>query len=62
MVKSVCSLDLHTRGIPDSPIAKRKREEEKAKKEIQDKGISNYFTKGPAAAQPKPRVISLRMV
>jgi DNA polymerase alpha subunit A len=36
--------------------AKRKREEDKAKRENMDKGISNYFTKGPAAAQPKLKV------
>lgn len=37
-------------------LAKRKREEEKAKKESMDKGISNYFTKGPVVAQPKAKV------
>ncbi|KAM3073566.1 DNA-directed DNA polymerase alpha catalytic subunit pol1 [Clarireedia jacksonii] len=37
--------------------AKRKREEEKAKKESMEKGISNYFTKGPAAAQTKTKPI-----
>jgi hypothetical protein len=37
-------------------IAKRKREEEKAKKESADRGISNYFTKGPVIAQPKAKV------
>lgn len=37
-------------------IAKRKREEEKAKKENTDRGISNYFTKGPVVAQPKAKV------
>jgi len=36
--------------------AKRKREEDKAKKESMDKGISNYFTKGPVVAQPKAKV------
>jgi DNA polymerase alpha subunit A len=40
----------------NSPSAKRKREEEKAKKENMDRGISNYFTKGPVAAQPKAKV------
>jgi hypothetical protein len=42
--------------VANSFIAKRKREEEKAKKENMDKGISNYFTKGPAAAQTKAKV------
>jgi DNA polymerase alpha subunit A len=37
-------------------LAKRKREEDKAKKESMDKGISNYFTKGPVVAQPKAKV------
>jgi DNA polymerase alpha subunit A len=36
--------------------AKRKREEEKAKRENIDKGISNYFTKGPITTQPKAKV------
>ena len=36
--------------------AKRKREEEKAQKENINKGISNYFTKGPVVAQPKAKV------
>ncbi|KAK2628552.1 hypothetical protein QTJ16_001655 [Diplocarpon rosae] len=35
--------------------AKRKREEDKAKKEKIDKGISNYFTKGPVLAQQKTK-------
>jgi len=37
-------------------LAKRKREEDKAKKESMDKGISNYFTKGAVVAQPKAKV------
>ncbi|RFU35864.1 hypothetical protein B7463_g501, partial [Scytalidium lignicola] len=36
--------------------AKRKREEEKAKKDSMDKGISNYFTRGPVIPQPKAKV------
>lgn len=40
----------------DCFTAKRKREEEKTKKENMDKGISNYFTKGPVVAQPKAKV------
>ncbi|KAH8821609.1 hypothetical protein F5884DRAFT_768460 [Xylogone sp. PMI_703] len=40
-----------------SKAAKRKREEEKAKKESMDKGISNYFTRGPVAPQPKAKTI-----
>lgn len=36
--------------------AKRKREEDKTKRENMDKGINNYFTKGPVAAQPKAKV------
>jgi len=42
--------------ITNEIIAKRKREEDKAKKESMDKGISNYFTKGPVVAQPKAKV------
>lgn len=41
-----------------TPVAKRKREEDKEKKEKIDKGISNYFTKGPMAAQSKVKVWS----
>lgn len=40
--------------------AKRKREEEKAKKESMDKGISNYFTKGPVIAQPKAKPVKTK--
>jgi DNA polymerase alpha subunit A len=42
--------------LADISSAKRKREEDKAKKESMDKGISNYFTKGPVVAQPKAKV------
>ncbi|KAE8451905.1 hypothetical protein EG329_002746 [Mollisiaceae sp. DMI_Dod_QoI] len=38
--------ELPTKG-KSSKAVKRKREEDKAKKEKIDKGISNYFTKGP---------------
>ncbi|KAH8598307.1 hypothetical protein B0O99DRAFT_739122 [Bisporella sp. PMI_857] len=48
--------ELPTKGRT-SKAAKKKREEDKAKKESMDKGISNYFTKGPAAAQPKAKTI-----
>ncbi|TVY83440.1 DNA polymerase alpha catalytic subunit [Lachnellula suecica] len=41
-------------------LAKRKREEEKTKKENMDKGISNYFTKGPVAAQPKAKPVKTK--
>ena len=37
-------------------LVKKKREEEKTKKETMDKGISNFFTKGPIVAQPKAKV------
>ncbi|TVY92235.1 DNA polymerase alpha catalytic subunit [Lachnellula willkommii] len=40
--------------------AKRKREEEKTKKENMDKGISNYFTKGPVAPQPKAKPVKTK--
>jgi DNA polymerase alpha subunit A len=45
--------------ISNMSPAKRKREEEKAKKESQDKGISTYFTKGAIAVQQKPKVRSV---
>jgi hypothetical protein len=44
----------------DTLVAKQKREEEKAKKENADRGISNYFTKGPVTAQPKAKVCGRR--
>lgn len=37
-------------------VVKRKREEEKAKKESEIRGISNYFTKGPVVNKPKTKV------
>ncbi|KAI9049196.1 hypothetical protein LZ554_007043 [Drepanopeziza brunnea f. sp. 'monogermtubi'] len=40
--------------------AKRQREEDKAKKEKIEKGISNYFTKGPVAAQPKAKPVKTK--
>ncbi|KAF7880052.1 uncharacterized protein EAF02_007689 [Botrytis sinoallii] len=51
--------ELPTRS-KNGKAAKRKREEEKAKKENMDKGISNYFTKGPAAAQQKPKPVKTK--
>ncbi|KAG9246225.1 hypothetical protein BJ878DRAFT_565978 [Calycina marina] len=43
-----------------SKAAKKKREDDKAKKETADKGISNYFTKGPVAAQPKAKPVKTK--
>ncbi|KAK0099991.1 DNA-directed DNA polymerase alpha catalytic subunit pol1 [Cadophora gregata] len=51
--------DLPVKG-KSGKAAKRKREEDKAKKEKIDKGISNYFTKGPVAAQPKAKPIKTK--
>ncbi len=39
--------------------AKRKREEDNAKRETLEKGISNYFTRGPITTQPKAKVCHL---
>ncbi|RDL35239.1 DNA polymerase [Venustampulla echinocandica] len=52
--------ELPARGGKAAKAAKRKREEEKANKEKIDKGISNYFTKGPAAAQPKAKPVKTK--
>ncbi|KAF7944196.1 hypothetical protein EAE96_010598 [Botrytis aclada] len=52
--------ELPTRS-KNGKAAKRKREEEKAKKENMDKGISNYFTKGPATAQQKPKPVKTKV-
>lgn len=46
--------------LADNVPAKRKRDEDKAKKESTDKGISNYFTKGPAIAQPKAKPVKTK--
>lgn len=62
MEKLVGFEDPYSNCTPDSLIAKRKREEEKVKKENMDKGISNYFTKGPAVAQQKPKVIAMGLI
>jgi DNA polymerase alpha subunit A len=35
---------------------KRKRDEDKAKRDANDRDISEYFTKGRTAPQPKPKV------
>ncbi|KAL5319661.1 hypothetical protein ACEPPN_012717 [Leptodophora sp. 'Broadleaf-Isolate-01'] len=51
--------DLPVKGR-SSKATKRKREEDKAKKEKIDKGISNYFTKGPVAAQPKAKPVKTK--
>ncbi|EKD17882.1 uncharacterized protein L3040_004421 [Drepanopeziza brunnea f. sp. 'multigermtubi'] len=40
--------------------AKRQREEDKAKKEKIEKGISNYFTKGPVVAQSKAKPVKTK--
>ncbi|KAI0180110.1 hypothetical protein GGR52DRAFT_587672 [Hypoxylon sp. FL1284] len=36
---------------------KKKRDEEKAKRDANDRNISEYFMKGQTAAQPKPKVV-----
>lgn len=41
----------------NTKAAKRKREEDEAKKKRMDNGITNYFTKGMAAAPPKPKPV-----
>lgn len=37
-------------------VAKKSREEEQAKRDANDRSISDYFTKGAGKAQPKPKV------
>ena len=37
-------------------LDKKKREEDKAKKDANDRDISEYFMKGRTAPQPKPKV------
>ena len=39
-------------------VAKRKREEDKEKAERTNNSINRYFSNGPAAAAPKPKVSS----
>lgn len=36
--------------------AKKQRDEEQAKRDANDRDISEYFTKGAAKTQPKPKV------
>ncbi|KAF4991735.1 hypothetical protein FDECE_13936 [Fusarium decemcellulare] len=47
------------RGRP-SKAAKKSRQEEQAKRDANDKDISEYFTKGATRAQPKPKVIKTK--
>ncbi|KAL6821968.1 hypothetical protein J3E69DRAFT_315724 [Trichoderma sp. SZMC 28015] len=47
--------ELPVRGRP-SKSAKKSREEEQAKRDANDRSISEYFTKGAGKAQPKPKV------
>ncbi|TGJ85311.1 hypothetical protein E0Z10_g3437 [Xylaria hypoxylon] len=44
-------------GPRDHKSSKRKREEDKAKKDANDRDISEYFMKGQTAPQPKAKVI-----
>jgi DNA polymerase alpha subunit A len=39
-----------------SPLAKKQRDDEKAKRDANDRDITEYFSKGGAKAQPKPKV------
>ncbi|KAI9167358.1 DNA polymerase alpha catalytic subunit [Paramyrothecium foliicola] len=48
--------DLPRRGRP-SKSAKNTRQEEQAKRDANDKSISDYFTKGAAKTQPKPKAV-----
>lgn len=41
-------------------VAKRKREEEKDKFEKTNNSINKYFSNGPVAAAPKPKVRKFR--
>ncbi|KAK8114805.1 DNA polymerase alpha catalytic subunit [Apiospora kogelbergensis] len=45
------------RGGRPSKSDKRKRDEEQAKRDANDKNISEYFTKGRTAPLPKPKVV-----
>ncbi|KAK8048372.1 hypothetical protein PG994_010102 [Apiospora phragmitis] len=45
------------RGGRPSKSDKRKRDEEQAKRDANDKDISEYFMKGRTAPQPKPKVV-----
>ncbi|KAI8628666.1 hypothetical protein F5Y19DRAFT_109467 [Xylariaceae sp. FL1651] len=44
-------------GPRDRKSDKRKREDDKAKRDANDRDISEYFMKGQTAPQPKPKVI-----
>ncbi|KAM5345523.1 hypothetical protein ACJ41O_011385 [Fusarium nematophilum] len=47
------------RGRP-SKAAKKSRQEEQAKRDANDRDISEYFTKGAGRAQPKPKVVKTK--
>ncbi|KAI1393780.1 uncharacterized protein F4822DRAFT_435748 [Hypoxylon trugodes] len=44
-------------GKPRNKSDKKKRDEEKAKRDANDRDISEYFTKGQTAVQQKPKVV-----
>ncbi|KAI1854600.1 hypothetical protein JX265_007530 [Neoarthrinium moseri] len=51
------SEDERVLGGHDRKTDKRKREEDKAKKDANDRDISEYFMKGRTAPQPKPKAV-----
>ncbi|PNY27218.1 DNA polymerase [Tolypocladium capitatum] len=51
--------DLPARGRP-SRAAKKGRQEEEAKRDANDRNISEYFTKGAGKTQPKPKVVTTK--
>lgn len=38
------------------PAAKKSRQQDEAKRDANDRNISEYFTKGAGKTQPKPKV------
>ncbi|XP_044718077.1 DNA polymerase family B domain-containing protein [Hirsutella rhossiliensis] len=51
--------DLPARGRP-SKAAQESRKEEQARRAANDRNISEYFTKGAAKSQPKPKVVKTK--
>lgn len=50
-------LTRHSANIPSA--AKKNRDDGQAKRDANDRNISEYFTKGAGKAQPKPKVSQL---
>ena len=53
------SLDIFFQRTDMLRIAKKQREDDQAKRDANDRDISEYFTKGATKVQPKPKVCGI---